>query len=173
MEVIKFKYKVTEEDYIRLNLWSVSEKSRILYIFNKYVIYVLGVFLLTVCYIAHLSASFYGLVIIMTLLPLFMRILTKKNAKKLYRSNKKIQENEIETTLSDEGVEEKLGENQTTVKWEDVFRIYETHDMIIIMTDSIHVSAIRKRLLTENQISAMKETIVKKIPSKAIKSLKV
>ncbi|XMB72614.1 YcxB family protein [Mycoplasmatota bacterium WC30] len=173
METIKFRYRLTEEDYTRLYIWAIFEKSRLLRLFNKYLIYVLGAFLIGVCYITSLSIEFYGLIILMTFLPLLLRLFTKNSAKKQYRSNKILQENDIETTLSDEGIGEVLGETQTFVKWANISRVYESHDMILFMTDSIRVSAIRKRLLSEEQIRAFKETIVNKVHKKVIKSLKV
>lgn len=103
------------------------------------------------------------LFVVVIISSILQPMLTKKYLRKQFRTNKLLQL-ETEYIISENGIQRKSLSFDTTYKWNDIYKIIEKENMIIIYESSNNVSILPKRFFNnDKELVSVKELIKEKM----------
>ena len=103
------------------------------------------------------------LFVVVIISSILQPMLTKKYLRKQFRTNKLLQL-ETEYIISENGIQRKSVSFDTTYKWDDIYKIIEKENMLIIYESSNNVSILPKRFFNnDKELVSVKELIKEKM----------
>jgi len=150
--------------FIRLNRFLLTRTKRAIMFFTLPIMF----FLLGI--IVAITGDVTEGIIFIIISPLFIMLclsLNKFLVKRNFKASKfYTDENKIIYVIKDNGIEMKIASNSMSIKWEQIYKIYDTNYSLYIMQDNMQSIIIDKKYITENQASIMKALFEDKLARK-------